>query len=100
MKKYILFTMMLLSALLFSSCKDDDNIADGVDREFMTMFRMDDNTGRGDSDPYRCQVITVNNHQNSVHLYWYGVNDCAGYELKVALQPKCVFWANYRLGKS
>jgi hypothetical protein len=87
MKKYILFTMMLLSALLFSSCKDDDNIADGVDREFMTMFRMDDNTGRGDSDPYRCQVITVNNHQNSVHLYWYGVNDCAGYELKVALQP-------------
>lgn len=90
MKRYFLYAMMLLTSLSFSACKDDatDGSGDGnIDREFMTMFRMDDNTGRGDSDPYRCQTVTVNGHNNSVHLYWYGVDGCAGYEIKYALQP-------------
>lgn len=78
---YIL--MLLLSASIFA-CKDD-NVEGGetVEREFMTMFRKDDNTGKGDSDPYKCQVVNM----NDVQLYWYGVKDCAGYEVKMALQP-------------
>ena len=73
-------------AVSTSSCKDDDMISvDGfsADREFMTMFRKDDNTGKGDSDPYRCQVVDI----NDIQLYWYGVKDAAGYEVKYALQP-------------
>lgn len=70
----------------FFSCKDDIAIQEGensIEREFMTMFRKNDNTNNGDSDPYQCQVVNV----NDVHLYWYGVKDCAGYELKWALSP-------------
>lgn len=74
-----------MSASIFS-CKDDEVVSsDGYssDREFMTMFRKDDNTGKGDSDPYRCQAVNL----NDIQLYWYGVKDCAGYEVKMALQP-------------
>lgn len=77
--------MLLLFALTFS-CKDDEVVSsDGYspDREFMTMFRKNDNTGKGDSDPYRCQAVDL----NDIQLYWYGVKDCAGYEVKMALQP-------------
>lgn len=87
MKKIFLYITTALAIISFNSCSDKDSITEEADREFMTMFRTDDNTGRGDNDPYRCQVITVNGHNNSVHLYWYGVDDCAGYELKWALQP-------------
>jgi len=77
--------MLLLSVSLYS-CKDDEVVnGDGnsSDREFMTMFRKDDNTGKGDSDPYRCQAVNL----NDIQLYWYGVKGCAGYEIKMALQP-------------
>lgn len=87
MKKYLLYTIMLLGALSFDSCKDDDTVSVEDQREFMTMFRTNENTGRGDSDPYNCQTITVNGHNNSVHLYWYGVDGCKGYEIKYALYP-------------
>nr|MBP7472078.1 hypothetical protein [Prevotella sp.] len=83
MKKLILYTLALLSTMSFFSCSDDDSVSSGADREFMTMFRKDDNTGKGDTDPYNCQVENM----NDVHLYWYGVTDCAGYEIKMALQP-------------
>ena len=39
---------------------------------------MDDNTGKGSDDPYRCQIVNM----NDAHLYWYGVDGCAGYEIK------------------
>ncbi len=77
---------MLLLSVSFYSCKDDELVnGDGnsSDREFMTMFRKDDNTGKGDSDPYRCQAVNL----NDIQLYWYGVKGCAGYEIKMALQP-------------
>lgn len=83
--RYCYILMLLLSALTFS-CKDDEVVnSDGYssEREFMTMFRKDDNTGKGDSDPYRCQTVDL----NDIQLYWYGVKDCAGYEIKMALQP-------------
>ena len=39
MKKYLLYTIMLLGALSFDSCKDDDTVSVEDQREFMTMFR-------------------------------------------------------------
>ena len=88
MKNKFKYILLLLLPLTMFSCKDDDTvIVDeenfSSDREFMTMFRKDDNTGKGDSDPYRCQVVDI----NDIQLYWYGVKNCAGYELKYALQP-------------
>ena len=88
MKNKFKYILLLLLPLMTIACKDDDTvIVDeenySSEREFMTMFRKDDNTGKGDSDPYRCQVVDI----NDIQLYWYGVKDCAGYELKYALQP-------------
>lgn len=86
MKKKLYYILMLILSVSMFSCSDDDvvNTDDySSDREFMTMFRKDDNTGKGDSDPYRCQVVEL----NDVQLYWYGVKGCAGYEIKMALQP-------------
>ncbi len=48
MKKYILYTLMLLSTFSFSSCKDEEDIVSGTDREWMTMFICDNNRGKGD----------------------------------------------------
>ena len=73
MKKYFLYALTLLTAFTYTSCKDDENLSDDVNREFMTMFRTDDNTGKGTDDPYRCQIINM----NDAHLYWYGVDGCA-----------------------
>ena len=86
MKNKLSYILILLMSASIFSCKDDEVVSsDGYssDREFMTMFRKDDNTGKGDSDPYRCQAVNL----NDIQLYWYGVKDCAGYEVKMALQP-------------
>lgn len=73
---------MALSSLGFTACNDKDSFgASEGDRVFMTMFRQNDNTGKGDNDPYRCQVSG-----NTVYLYWYTVNDAVGYEIKWARQ--------------
>lgn len=79
---YILFAIL---SVLFFSCNDDNIESEDEHspyREFSTMFRQDRNTGKGDSDPYRCQAI----NKNDILLYWYGVKDCAGYRLKMGLQ--------------
>jgi hypothetical protein len=80
--KFIIGLSLLLVTSLFS-CKENPIEEDIPGREFMTMFRNDNNTGKGDSDPYRCQIVNINDAQ----LYWYGVEGCAGYEIKMALQP-------------
>lgn len=78
---------MALLTCSFHSCKDDEVAAneDGTvpEREFMTMFRKDHNTGKGDDEPYASQVENL----NDIHLRWYGVNGCAGYQIRMALQP-------------
>lgn len=85
MKKIFLFSLMLLSALTFVACSDkDDSRPDNVpDRLPRPMFRDDNNTGKGSSDPYNCVVVDI----NKVHLYWYLVNEAVGYEVKWAVQP-------------
>lgn len=82
--KYIYMAALLLGTSLgFTACSDDDDATGASDREFMTMFRTDNNTGKGDSDPYKSQIVDM----NDVQLYWYGVNGAAGYQVRMALQP-------------
>lgn len=86
MKNIFLYSLMLLSALSFSSCSDEDeSFGDSLDREWMTMFICDNNRGKGDDYAYNCKAEGPNG--NDIHLYWYGVNDCAGYQIRQALQP-------------
>ena len=91
--KKLLYNFMLLglaatSALTVSSCKDDDNAAPGTDREFMTMFICDNTRGKGNDYPYNCGLDGAYPHGNTIHLYWYGVKGCAGYQVQMALMPK------------
>jgi len=86
MKKLSLYLLLALFALPFAACTNEDEpAAEGevTEREFMTMFRKDHNTNKGDSEPYACGVKNL----NDIQLYWYGVHGCAGYQIRVALQP-------------
>ena len=49
------------------------------------MFITDNNRGKGDDYPYNCKAEGPNG--NDIHLYWYGISDCAGYQIQQALQP-------------
>jgi len=85
MKKIFLYSLALLSALSFNACSDDDDNGAGTsssDRLFRPMFRCDNNTGKGDNDPYNCTVVNTNDAQ----LYWYTVDDAVAYEIKWAVQ--------------
>ena len=75
--------ILLLSVPVLNSCKDDDDVKATTEREFMTMFRLNENTGKGEypNDPYACHVEDL----NTIKLYWYGVEGCAGYELKMSI---------------
>lgn len=86
MKKYILFTLMVLLGFSFYACTEDElNIPEELNREWMTMFINDNNRGKGDDYAYNCRAEGPNG--NDIHLYWYGVNDCAGYQIRQAIQP-------------
>ncbi len=85
MKKLLIYSLCMFAVSLgFVSCSDDDDIPAGSDRLFRTMFRCDNNTGKGDSDPYNCAVVDL----NDVHLYWFGVEGAYGYQIRWALQPQ------------
>ncbi|MBR1504619.1 MAG: hypothetical protein IJ614_00740 [Prevotella sp.] len=89
MKKIFLFATMLLSTVVFYSCKDsDDSYSTNVEREMMTMFRTQENTGISDDTayPYYCRMEPNGDKNNQVHLYWFGVKGCAGYEIKMSIQ--------------
>ncbi len=91
MKKLLYNATLLLTAAtsaLMVSCKEDDKAAEGTDREFMTMFICDNTRGKGNDYPYNSGLDARYPHGNTVHLYWYGVNDCAGYQVQMALMPK------------
>lgn len=88
--KYMFLGLAAGSALTVSSCKDDDNEAlQGTNRSFMTMFINDNTRGKGTDYPYNCGLDIQNYpHGNTIHLYWYGVKDCAGYQIQMAMQNK------------
>lgn len=75
--------MALLTMFSFYACTDD-SIGEAAHRDklFRPAFRVDNNTGKGDNDAYNCVVTNL----NSVHLYWYTVDDAVAYEVKWALQ--------------
>lgn len=86
--------MMLLTSFSFYACSDDDKVSSGDnnDRELMTMFRKEHNTNIS-SDPYACGVVSGNGlnetapDDNAIHLYWYAIEGCKGYQVRLALQP-------------
>ena len=85
----MLLLLVASTSALMVSCHDDDNdAAPGTDREFMTMFICDNTRGKGSDYPYNSGLDGAYPHGNTIHLYWYGVNDCAGYQVQMALQPK------------
>lgn len=85
MKKKFLYALMLFSGFSCISCSDDEKGMANIDREWMTMFICDNNRGKGDDYAYNCKAEGPNG--NDIHLYWYGVNNCAGYQIRQALQP-------------
>lgn len=84
----ILLLFVASASALIVSCSDDDNAAPGTDRQFMTMFITDNTRGKGTDYPYNCGIDGAYPHGNTIHLYWYGVNDCAGYQIQMAIQNK------------
>ena len=92
MKKILINMLLLLvagtSALLVSCKESEDSAAAGTDRQFMTMFICDNTRGKGSDYPYNCGLDGAYPHGNTIHLYWYGVKDCAGYQVQMALMPK------------
>lgn len=63
-------------------------MSSNTDRQFMTMFICDNTRGKGTDYPYNSGLDGAYPHGNTIHLYWYGVNNCAGYQIQMALQPK------------
>ena len=97
--KKIFYNMLLLlvagTSALLVSCKDDDNgSSTNTNREFMTMFICDNTRGKGRDYPYNSGIDPSYPHGNTIHLYWYGVKDCAGYQVQMALMPKVTGGAN------
>lgn len=93
MKKILNSIMLLLLAgtsALMVSCKEDDSkgSSTNTNREFMTMFICDNTRGKGSDYPYNSGLDGAYPHGNTIHLYWYGVNDCAGYQIQMGLQIK------------
>ena len=74
--------MALMTMFSFYACTDDSMGTEANrDKLFRPTFRCDNNTGKGDNDSYNCTVTDL----NSVHLYWYTVDDAVGYEVKWAI---------------
>lgn len=88
MKKFLLYALTAILAAGATSCKDDEvlgvvNPAEDFDRMPMTMFRLNENTGKGEEDPYGMRILTE--QLNTAHLVWYGIKGAAGYEIKYGI---------------
>ena len=84
MKKILLFSLALMTVMSFYSCKDDDNkggSAADATRLFRPMFRTDNNTGKGSTDPYNSVVVDRNNivvvDNGSANLFNINTSDAA-----------------------
>ena len=86
-KIYILLAI-LFSAALFACADDkipvDEPNEDESNRLFMPMLRQNANTGKGDSDPRRCQPTGA--YGNDIFISWYEVQGAAAYQVRMKIQ--------------
>lgn len=86
MKNKLTYSLIALASLGLWSCDDDNDIKgfddNNVDRMFTPLFRTDNNTGKGDSDPYRCHIEGL----NTAYLAWFGVDGAAAYQIQMSTQ--------------
>ncbi len=89
MKKFLLYALTALTAMPFVSCKDEIelgqiDVVNDLDRMPMTLFRIEHNTGKNETETYGCHCITE--ERNTIFLSWYGIEGAYGYELRYGLR--------------
>lgn len=89
MKKFLLYTLTALAAVPFVSCKDEIDLSpidvvNDLDRMPMTLFRVEENTGKNETETYGCHCVTE--ERNTIYLSWYGIEGAYGYEVRYGLR--------------
>lgn len=84
MKRNLIIGLLSLSALSYMGACTEDNIivpeGEVADRLFTPLFRNDNNTNKGDNEPYACKIDSL----NIARLRWFGVNNAAAYQIRVS----------------
>lgn len=85
MRKLMLYSLALLLSLpLLYACGDEEGEAVEPVKATMTMFRISEITGISfPNDPFEVHATG-----NTMHLHWFGVGECAGYEIMYAQKDK------------
>ena len=85
MKKLKQYSLLLLAALtVLYACNGEDEEAVQPSKAPSTMFRISEITGLSyPDDPFEMRAMG-----NSIHLHWFAVGECAGYEIMCARQEK------------
>lgn len=88
MKKFIIYALTALAAVPFVSCKDEIELGqidvNDLDRIPMTLFRVEENTGKNETETYGCHCVTE--QRNTIYLSWYGIEGAYGYEVRYGLR--------------
>jgi len=97
MKKLSIYSFILFVALsVMSACGGEDEEIT-PEQSPKTMFRISEITGLS----YPEDSMEVHSAGNSIHLYWFSVGDCAGYEIMYTLHEKvdsdALAWTNPNL---
>ncbi len=95
MKKLAIYSFILFAAIcVLSACGGEDDAQEQPTQATMTMFRISEITGLS----YPQDSLGVHATGNSIHLNWFSVGQCAGYEIMYALQEKvdsdALAWTN------
>lgn len=85
MKKLMRYGLLLLLSIpLLCACGDEEGEAAEPVKATMTMFRISEITGIS----YPHDPFEVHATGNAMHLHWFGVGECAGYEIMYAQKEK------------
>ncbi len=95
MKKLLLYSFAFFIALsVLSACGGEDDAQDQPAQATMTMFRISEITGMS----YPDDSLELRVMGNNIHLHWFSVGDCAGYEIMYALHEQvdsdALAWTN------
>lgn len=92
--KYATYLLMLFAATMAFACGGEDDEQAQPEQVAMPMFRMSELTGK----PFPEDSLETHAQGNSVHLHWFAVSNCAGYEIMYALRDSIAgndsLWAN------